>query len=236
MNNLNYGIIGNGRMAKHFAHYLSLLNIPYQTWCRGQPTQSLNILAKQCEPILILIDDDAIVPFIEQHGFLTEKLLVHFSGNLYTTSAYGAHPLLSFSEQLYPLKTYQKIPFIYEQGAPPFAKLLPGLTNPHFTISPQLKSFYHALCVLSGNFTVILWQKFFSELENTLQIPKEQAYPYLEQIMQNLITDPKKALTGPLVRQDQKTIASHLQSLENDPFQDIYRAFLHCSQLTDKNL
>lgn len=226
MNTPYYGIIGNGRAAKHFTHYLDLLDIPYLQWHRKQSAEKLHQIAKQCSPILLLINDDAIQSFIEQHPFLQSALLVHFSGNLHTPLVYGAHPLLSFSGQLYTHEIYQKTPFICDEGSPAFNKLLPGLANPHFTIPTASKPFYHALCVLSGNFTVILWQKFFSELEQKFHIPKEQAYPYLEQIMTNLLTDSKNALTGPLVRNDTKTIAAHLESLANDPFQPVYQAFL----------
>ena len=238
MSTPHYGIIGNGRMAKHFAHYLSLLNLPHQRWHRGQTNESLNNLVNACEPILLLINDDAIVPFIEQHAFLNQNLLVHFSGKLYTPLAYGAHPLSTFSDPLYSLNVYQKIPFICDQDSLSFETLLPGLPNPHFKIPVHLKSFYHALCVLSGNFTTLLWQKFFAELEGTFEIPKEQAYPYLEHIMKNLLTEPDNALTGPFIRQDSQTIANHLNSLENDPFQEVYQAFLNAFQATQtqKNL
>lgn len=220
-------------MAKHFIHYLNLLRVPYLQWSRNQPDTLLNDLVNQCSPIVLLINDDAIESFIEKHDFLTTKILVHFSGNLYTTLAYGAHPLLSFSDQFYALETYQKIPFICDEKAPAFQILLPGLTNPHFTIPSHLKSFYHALCVMSGNFTTLLWQKFFNEFETTFHIPKQQAYPFFEQIMQNLLIDNKKALTGPLVRNDQQTIESHLNSLTNDPFQPVYQAFLQAFRATN---
>lgn len=225
-NTMCYGIIGNGKMAKHFIHYLTLLQFPYQQWTRDQSSESLVILTQRCSPILLLINDDAIESFIEQHPCLQGKLLVHFSGAIHVKNAYGAHPLLCFSQELYTLETYKKIPFIYEENAPEFQSILPGLKNPHFKIPIHLKSFYHAICVLSGNFTVILWQKFFSEFENTFHIPKEQAHLFLQQTMQNLLTDPQHALTGPLSRKDTKTIETHLATLKNDPFQKVYQAFL----------
>lgn len=226
MKSLCYGIIGNGRMAKHFAHYLSLLGIAHRQWHRGQDNEHLVSLANNCSPILLLINDDAISTFIEQHPCLNGHLLVHFSGNLTTSLAYGTHPLFTFSEKMYSLESYQTVPFSCEKNAPPFEVLLPGLSNPHFVISEVDKSFYHAMCVLSGNFTVLLWQKYFCELEEKLQIPKQYAYPYLQQVMKNIVEDPEKALTGPLMRGDVKTIEEHLTALEADPYQKVYRAFL----------
>lgn len=221
-----YGIIGHGNMAKHMVHYLRLLNLPYQQWYREQPKNRLMALAKQCSPILVLINDDAIDAFIEQHTCLKNSLLVHFSGKLVSQLAYGVHPLFSFTHTLYSLDDYQKVPFISETEAPPLTTLLPGLPNPHVTIPIASKSLYHALCVLSGNFTVMLWQKLFAEFTQTLGIPKTMAYPYLQQVTHNLLTDSDHALTGPLVRKDENTIRDHLASLKNDPFCAVYQAFL----------
>ncbi|MES2963296.1 MAG: DUF2520 domain-containing protein [Bdellovibrionota bacterium] len=52
--------------------------------------------------------------------------------------------------------------------------------------------------------------------------------PYLERISKNL-TDAKpneSVLTGPLARGDRSTIESNIDSLEGDPFADVYRAFV----------
>lgn len=233
----NYGIIGDGKMARHFCHYLSLLKISYQQWSRtADPNyQHFENFIQHCNPILILISDAAIEDFIVNHPNLKTKTLIHFSGRLVSGLAYGAHPLMTFSHSFYPLTTYQKIPFILENKAPPFSELLPGLNNPAFAINPELKAFYHALCVLSGNFTVLLWQKFFKELTTTFQIPKSMIYPYLEQTLLNLQENDQHALTGPLARGDQATIQANLQALKNDPFQKIYQAFLE-TFLAEKKL
>ena len=90
-----------------------------------------------------------------------------------------------------------------------------------------MKKFYHALCVLSGNFTVILWNKFFTELEKTFNLEKEIAHPYLKTITKNLIECPESSLTGPLVRGDTETIKSNLESLSHDSFQLVYKSLLN---------
>jgi hypothetical protein len=38
------------------------------------------------------------------------------------------------------------------------------------------------------------------------------------------------ALTGPLVRNDQKTLQKNLQALKHDPFEKIYENFILCYQ------
>ena len=79
---------------------------------------------------------------------------------------------------------------------------------------------------MSGNFTTLLWSKLFKELSNKLHIPQRAAYPYLQAICHNLITDHTAALTGPLSRGDNVTIEKNLKALSQDPFAIIYRAFV----------
>lgn len=224
MRQVPYILIGNGRVATHFCHYFSLSNIPYRQWSRSQSLATLKTLVDQSDTVLLLITDSEIENFIIENAFLQKKRLIHFSGSLYTPLAYGAHPLFPFREKLYDLDVYQKIPFILEHEEYCLKDLLPELANPSYNIPKALKPFYHSLCVLSGNFTVILWQKFFSELEK-LNIPKEVAHLYLQQNSENLQQDPN-CLTGPLYRRDQKTIAANLDALKEDPFQKIYKAFV----------
>lgn len=222
-----YLIVGSGRVARHFQYYLDLLQLPCQTWSRQRNSpQELLALSAVSSPILLLLSDKALAEFIEQHPFLKEKTLVHCSGCLSLPGVHGAHPLMSFAAEMHDLESYQKMPFILSENAPEFSDLLPGLPNPAYRIPDQARPYYHALCVLSGNFTVLLWQKLFKEFEERFQVPREMAHPYLRQVMHNLLENSQQALTGPLARNDQNTIAANLQALANDPFQQIYQAFV----------
>lgn len=223
-----YTIIGDGRIARHFSHYLQLLGMPFLQWSRRLDPQKNKLpkIIAQSDRILILIKDAAIESFIKENPQFQNKICIHFSGALVTPLAYSAHPLLSFSEQLYELEDYQKIPFILEKSDKKFPDLFPHLNNPHFYISENQKALYHAYCVMSGNFTSLLWNRFFKELENRFHLPKEIGFPYMESIFQNLRINADKALTGPLVREDQKTIKANWHALQGDPFQKIYQAFV----------
>jgi hypothetical protein len=222
----HYLLIGNGRAAKHFRHYFSLLNLRHATWQRDQSEEILSQHITQATHILLLISDQNIEPFIHAYLHNTAAQLIHFSGSLNTPHAHGAHPLTTFGETLYSLNQYQKIPFIIERGALPFAQLLPELANPHFELDPKQKAKYHALCVAAGNFSCLLWQKLFSTFETVLGLPKEAAHLYLQQQTQNLLNHPEHALTGPLVRGDQQTIANNIEALKKDPLQKIYQSFV----------
>ena len=113
-----------------------------------------------------------------------------------------------------------------DEGRQSFQDLLPGLPNPHHYIKPELRPLYHALCVTSGNFTTILWDRFFASLTDQLGLPVDVAFPFLDQINENLKDRKFPALTGPIARRDLATIEDNLRALEGDPLQKVYYGFL----------
>lgn len=223
-----YAIIGDGRTARHFVRYFSMLRIPFRQWSRKialetgkTPEQSL----KNCGIVLVLIKDSAIEDFIRKHPSIGGKKFIHFSGSLVSTLAEGMHPLAAFAQRLFRLPQYESIPFITEKNASRFSDVFPRLKNPSYAISGKLKPFYHSLCVMSGNFSTVLWQKLFSEFDNTLGIPRKAAVRYLQCVCDNISEDHKNSLSGPLSRGDKSTVAANLKALSKDPFRKIYRAF-----------
>ncbi|AFH47778.1 Hypothetical protein IALB_0064 [Ignavibacterium album JCM 16511] len=204
-------------------------------WTRSS-SESFDRLARQSEKVLVLIKDDEIGKFIfeKKSGVLKNKIFIHFSGLLSLPDAESAHPLITFGENLYDPETYSKITFITEAGRKSFRELFPELSNTSFQIPAEQKALYHAFCVMSGNFTTILWQSFFDYL-NKLSIPKESSYLYLQKIAENIATS-DNPLTGPLQRKDIKTISRHLEALEDDPMKNIYLSFVefYDSKLKEK--
>jgi len=227
-----YLIIGNGRVARHFCRYFSLLNIPVLHWHRPQPVAQLHELLPKATHVLVLISDQAIEPFIEEHLQGSPAVKVHFSGALVSELAYGAHPLMTFNTGLYALDKYKSIPFVVDAAAPEFETLLPGLPNNHVALAPKMKAKYHAMCVLSGNFSCLLWQKFFDTLSSEFHLPPGTGHAYLRQQTENLLTDYKSAFTGPLSRGDRATIQKNLAALDGDPFQSIYQSFVNLREKT----
>jgi predicted short-subunit dehydrogenase-like oxidoreductase (DUF2520 family) len=221
-----YGIVGDGRVARHFHHYLTQLGLPVRQWSRRAASSSPPDALAPCRTVLLLIPDGAIVAFAEAWPELADKRLVHCSGALVTAGAHGAHPLMTFGPDLYDLEAYRAIPFVLDIGSPPFEDLLPGLPNPSFTIPAEARAYYHALCVLAGNFSTLVWQKLFSEFEARFGMPASTAHPYLSRVTANLLSDAGRALTGPLSRGDAATIAANLRALEGDPFHAVYSAFV----------
>ena len=221
-----FGIVGSGRVARHVHHYLTLLGLPVCTWSRRAPEPSPPRALASCPTVLLLIQDAAIEPFIEAWPGLRNRRLVHFSGSLVTPLAAAAHPLMTFGPDLYALDVYRSIPFVLDAGGAAFEELLPGLPNRAFIIPASERPYYHALCVLAGNFSSILWLKLFEEFQTRLKLPASAAHPYLAQVAANLMRDPAHALTGPLARGDAQAVAANLAALEGDPFHAVYTAFV----------
>jgi predicted short-subunit dehydrogenase-like oxidoreductase (DUF2520 family) len=188
-------------------------------------------MVEQSTHVVVLISDSAIEEFVEKHLLPADSIVVHFSGSLISRLAFGAHPLMTFTEELYSREQYLETPFVLDEGAMSFEKLLPGLQNPHYYIQPELRPLYHSLCVASGNFTTILWDRFFTNLTEKLGLPHQIAYPYLDRICENLKNREVQALTGPLARRDFTTIRNNLQALEGEPLQKVYYGFLEALDL-----
>lgn len=224
MNKPSYGLVGRGRVAAHVARYLSLEDLHFLTWHRGMEISPEESLAS-AEVILLLISDDSIEEFARAHPALGKGSMVHFSGSLVVDGLPSLHPLMTFGPELYDLETYRTIPFIEEEGGVGFREVFPTLPNPSWKLDPDLKPLYHALCVLSGNFSCLLWSKAIEEFEEQLGLPREVLKPYLEQTGHNTLENGRRALTGSLARGDRGTVERDLSALEGDPYAEVYRAF-----------
>jgi predicted short-subunit dehydrogenase-like oxidoreductase (DUF2520 family) len=131
---------------------------------------------------------------------------------------------MTFGPELYDLDTYRSIPFICERGGVSFHRVFPTLVNPVHAISPADKPLYHALCVLSGNFTTVLWAKAMRDFENRLGLPRKSLAPFLERTAENTLAAGGTALTGSLARGERGTIERDLAALDGDAFAGVYRA------------
>ncbi|HEY5776481.1 MAG TPA: DUF2520 domain-containing protein [Xanthomonadales bacterium] len=237
---INYAIVGGGRLARHFSEYFRLLKVPHTRWTRDHrspfntftlfdPEQRLRTTVGNADRVLLLIPDKNITAVLKQYPFLHEKKLIHCSGSLSIPGVAGAHPLMTFTDRLYPLDSYRRVPFVLETGNR-FTELLPGLPNPHFVIDVADKSRYHAMCVMAGNFSQLMWKSISERFEQQLGLPPAILHPYLEQVAENFMQAPHSALTGPLTRDDRQTIERNLASLADDPLQDLYAAFIRFYQ------
>jgi 2-dehydropantoate 2-reductase len=240
MSTSNTLIIGSGRLARHLKYWSNLNsennhlrpttkhNLHY--WDRSKPTQLLSSLVDSATHIWLAISDHAIVPFYEHHlVHKTKAQIVHFSGALYDPRISGAHPLMSFPDELLPQDIYNKIYFAVDDSMRTLQQLMPGFSNSNFQIPAEKKSLYHALCVASGNFPQILWSLCLQPFKD-IEVPDQAIEIYLKQIADNFIAHKNGALTGPLVRKDLITIERNISALQNNKnasqIVELYKTFV----------
>lgn len=220
-----YGIVGRGKLARHLHTYFSQEGLSVTLWYRGLD-QSVEEVLASCDVIIVAIKDDAIESWVDAHKTLTPQHWVHCSGALNLPGVHGVHPLYTFTQSLYDLETYRRIPFILDEGDVSFKELFPDLGNPYHTIRRQDKTLYHSLCVIMGNLPTLLWQQGFKLSKNQLHLAPSVFSPFLEQTLLNTINNPDSALTGPIERGDWQTIEKHMDVLPEGPMKLIYQQFL----------
>ncbi len=253
-------IVGTGKLAKHFFHYFSecglnctlistdnflKINNINSSFRKLQDPEKQNLQILFAESILhssntnsaifLALQDSALQFYID---FLHSKdrNVFHFSGSFYSEKATGIHPLMPFADKLFTLEQYQKIHFSIDNSQFDLKHTFPELKNSCSYISPEEKSMYHALCVISANFPILLWNKCLPILQQ-MGINKQAFQFYLESNLNNFANS-KNPLTGPIARSDFSTITKNIKSLNDQKdLQSVYQNFVHnfCSEYKNEN-
>lgn len=219
--NPSYLLIGDGRLARHLSHYLGEKSVPVSRWNRNDDSSATLIQKlKTHDYTLLCISDDQLISFYEQFGN-GHTQMVHFSGSVEHPQILGFHPLMSFDQGLYDLKTYESIFFIGTSEEKTFRTVFQTLNNSYQKISFEGKKIYHSLCVLSGNGTTLLWDLIEREFEK-IGIKGDSLRPYLKQVSENILEDKKGRWSGPWYRHDTKTIDRHRAVLSKHQLGPLY--------------
>ncbi len=219
-------LIGSGRLSKHLHHWQRLLKPPYTvtTWSRNESVAALKAHLQTHHLVWLAVTDSSLTEFYNEHLAGSAARVVHFSGAFHDDRMVSAHPLMSFSHDLYNLQDYQKIYFSLT-GAASLAEVLPGFQNTFGVLPTEQKPLYHALCVLTGNVPQMLWSETLKNF-NRLGIPDSAVEAYIRQTTKNFIELKEKSVTGPIARGDTSTIEKNLQALRPFHFlQKIYSQF-----------
>jgi hypothetical protein len=235
-----YGFVGDGRISRHWRHYFTSLDIPWKLWsrriARADGSRARDVLA-DCGVILLAVTDDAVEAVLNmlQAAGLSDRTFVHFCGGRVFDGAWGAHPLMSFGATLYRPTFYREIPVFvetdmrYPDPVARYRALFPGLPNPCFSLRPEDKAYYHALCALAGGMTAVLWREFFAAMVSRFGVPREALAPYPRRVVENVLASAEQALTGPVARGDTGTIRAHLEALDGCALGPVYEALIAAS-------
>ena len=223
--NAQYLIIGSGKTATHFSRYFSLLGLSFTCWNRQDSITAFKAQLQHSTHIILAISDPAIEPFFNDNLQNYSGVSIHLSGSLNLPRVKACHPLMTFGATLYDLATYKSIPFVLDRNED-LAALLPGLPNSFYTIDAKQRALYHALCVVGGNFTTLLWSE-MSKGFASIGLSAEIAKPYLKQVLENFLSVGVDSLTGPLARKDIQTVERNIEALSGSSsgLADIYTAF-----------
>jgi predicted short-subunit dehydrogenase-like oxidoreductase (DUF2520 family) len=161
-------------------------------------------------------------------GLLTTKSLI----SLETRGAVVAsiHPVQSFPQKKTDPKAFQDIFFGLEgkRAALELAiEIVHQLGGRHFFLEAKNKPLYHTACSMVSNFLATLLDT-ATELLSQVGLTKSEASQVLLPLVQGTLQNVKKfdastALTGPIVRGDEESVARHLEALKKHPeLHDLY--------------
>ncbi len=261
-------LVGDGQLAKVLWNQLKAKQVAKQ-WSRKtnhKTNQTFSEVVAEFNPthVWIAISDGSIEKFATENSeFLKGRTVVHFAGSRpsfsvqasgETTMVASAHPLTTFASSIEP-ENFASIPFVLDLDSPPLSDLLPGFSNPSVRLNSKDRGYYHALCVMAGNFTVMLWEAMgarFDQLgerpnSGSAEAPSERIShatlnAFRDQIFENLASAAAaenriSVLSGPLSRGDAETIAHHRSELRargEIPLLKIYDGFLELHRTEPK--
>jgi predicted short-subunit dehydrogenase-like oxidoreductase (DUF2520 family) len=215
-------IIGNGNVASHLYNaFLETDNVTV-TMIKSRDITTI----PHADVTIIAVSDDAIAAVSSK---VTNSFVVHTSGSF---------PMKSLENKtrkgvFYMLQTFSKekeihfseVPFCLEAENERDAFLLETLAksigNKSYSLNSEQRKALHVAAVFVNNFTNHMY-KIGSDICEENKVPFEILKPLIKETATKIETlSPKKAQTGPAVRNDQKTIKNQLELLDIDQ-QKIY--------------
>jgi len=225
-------IFGAGRVGASIARYASHLGIEVSAVSRRQTLAdraAVSAWLRKADVVAAAIPDDRLSSWRREWAAeIGARKVIHFSGALTIEGMQSYHPLYSFPTDALAPEIMARVAIAREDGAPTFASIFPGASNPEFVVRAEDRPYYHALAVLSGNFAAHLWNETAKGLSSRFGLPPEEILAsYLAGVVDRFRESPFDSLTGPVARQDAQSVAANLSALEAEPrLKALYLAFL----------
>jgi len=248
-------IIGSGNVAQHLikAFAKSAIIDVIQVFSRQKKavtslldsnkiTDNFNNLA-EADLYIIAVSDDAIAKVSSQLPF-ENRLVVHTSGSVSLDALDKKNRKGSF----YPLQTFSKkaevdfkqIPIFLESKIETDFELLKSMaeviSEKVYKINSEQRKALHVSAVFVNNFVNHLYQ-IGNEICIENKVPFEVLKPLILETANKVMSlSPKEAQTGPAIRNDEQTIASHLDFLSDENQKNIYKTLTQSIQNNGKKL
>ncbi|HMC00619.1 MAG TPA: Rossmann-like and DUF2520 domain-containing protein [Flavobacteriaceae bacterium] len=244
-------ILGAGNVAMHlYKAFAKSDSINVKTWYNRDIdkikayknnvaiTDDLNQL-EEADIYIMAVSDDAIEELSSNLPF-ENKFVVHTSGSV------SIHALDKKHRRgvLYPIQTLSKdaeidfsnVPLCLETLEKSDLKTLENLAeaigSPYYKINTEQRKTLHLVAVFINNFTNQLY-RIGHEISDAKNIDFNILKPLILETakkVQNMT--PYLAQTGPAIRNDKKTIKSHLKLIENEQHKKIYQLLTQSIQQT----
>ena len=205
-------------------------------------TDDFNNLA-EADLYIIAVSDDAIAEVSSQLPF-ENRLVVHTSGSVSLDALDKKNRKGSF----YPLQTFSKKAEVDFSQIPIFLesendfdfelleKVAHSISNKIHKINSEQRKAMHVSAVFVNNFVNHLYQ-IGNEICEKNNVPFEVLKPLILETANKVMTlSPKEAQTGPAIRNDKQTIASHLDFLLDENQNNIYKILTQSIQNNGKKL
>lgn len=250
--NLGYALLRKGHRITAFSDKnLSAAQESQQIIGQGKFTDDNRFAAQYGHWIILTVPDDAIETVAEELAESDmewqDKFVFHCSGLLTTESlrslemrgalVASLHPIQSFPQKKPDLKAFEDIFFGLEgkQEALNLAiEITRQLGGKYFILEAHNKPLYHTACSMASNFLATLLDT-AAELLSQAGLADSTASQVLMPLVQGTLQNVKKfdagtALTGPIARGDEKSIAKHLEALHKLPkLRDLYSTIAYRS-------
>ena len=205
-------------------------------------TNNFNDLA-EADLYIIAVSDDAIAKVSSQLPF-ENRLVVHTSGSVSLDALDKKNRKGSF----YPLQTFSKkaevdfsqIPIFLESENQTDFEFLKSvaevISEKVYKINSEQRKALHVSAVFVNNFVNHLYQ-IGNEICIENKVPFDVLKPLILETANKVMSlTPKEAQTGPAIRNDKKTIASHLDFLSDENQKNIYKILTQSIQNNGKKL
>ncbi|MDR7831272.1 DUF2520 domain-containing protein [Riemerella anatipestifer] len=233
-------IIGSGNVAFHLNNAFHEANIKVSQLF-GRNEDALKLMSEttkipystntlQNADLYIICVKDDVIAEVSQIIKNENALVVHTSGSMPKDALEGNYkkgcfyPLQTFSKNK--ILDYTEIPFFIEAENPQDLDILKNLA---LRISPRVqeadyekRKYIHLTAVFACNFVNHLYAR-AKEIADSQNIPFNYFIPLVEETMDKIYyLDPKKAQTGPAVRNDARVLELHKQLITDETQLEIY--------------
>ena len=238
---MNIVIIGSGNVAYHLAKAFTENNISVKQIFGRNETDlkaisdelkiSYSIDSLEDADLYIISVNDSSIAEVSKKIQKNDALVAHTSGSVSRDTLCGTYRKSVF----YPLQTFSKskrldyseIPFFIdaesEEDKNTLKKLAEKISDKVLFADDEKRKYIHLTAVFACNFTNHLFAR-AKEISDSQNIPFDYFLPLIDETTKKIHElEPKKAQTGPAIRNDEKVLTLHEELISNEEQLKIYK-------------